>query len=92
MDKKIIVKFNSGEKFEVDATFVSFFIARKLLPGADWSAHKKKADELLEDEFLIFSGIWDIPWSELKSHAVQIPKDNVEKSWGEGLATVSANW
>lgn len=92
MEKKVIVKFNTGEKIELDAESVANAIAERR--AAD--SHSDAVAELLKDEFTLFQHIWSLPWIELNPHIkcgdTQPRKICYCNEWRKGNATVSVNW
>ena len=90
--KTLRIAFSVGESYKIDLKIIACLIANKEFEDKIQEtpdAYLKRVDELYEDEMLIFEQIWDIPWAELKEHAVRIGGPNLTREWSSGEATVS---
>ena len=91
MEKKLIVEFNFGNKYEFDAERLANAIAERL----DGDSHSDIVAELLNNEFKFFAHIWTLPWVEVNPHidCVEQPKTVcICKEWKKGNAKISINW
>jgi len=93
MIKKLIVEFNFGKKFVIDAEKVANIIA----DNDAGDSHSDRVAELLNDEFKLFEVVWDLPWVELCPHTMNDCEEPptvvcVCKEWKRGNAKISVNW
>lgn len=93
MEKKVIIEFNFGKKHEINAEAVAEIIAERFF-GNETKTDKIK--EILNDEFIIFEFIWDLPWVELLPHTMdpscRATPECACLAWKRGEAKVSVNW
>lgn len=96
MEKKLIVEFNVGEIYEIDAVELAKLIVDKdpLCKDSPNMEPSEFLNLLLEDEFELLSYVWDIPWVEIQPHAVKISNKyyDISKEWINGDAKIQINW
>jgi hypothetical protein len=95
MEKKVIVEFLTGEKFEIDAASIAKSIVEIHHLEKDSEAYSCILSDLLEDANLFFENFKELPWIELQPSVHDACKEKSFcycNAWRKREAKIKLNW
>lgn len=91
-ERKFYIKFNSGDKYELPASFVAERIVEsKNSAKLNRKETRRQIEELLADEFELYEKAWDLSWSSLVAVAKKVNGPDLHQEWKDGKATISVD-